>query len=136
MALSKSSVARGESLHISSSGWKARSSVRIELHSSPVLLGTFMTDGAGTLSATVTIPKDTAPGRHTIVAYGADPSGKAASVSASIEVTGATSGDLRPSNLKLPRTGAEIAMAGLIGLGLAGAGTMAVAAGRRRRRVV
>jgi LPXTG-motif cell wall-anchored protein len=136
MAVSKSTVARGESLHLSSSGWKPRSSVRIELHSTPVLLGTFMADGAGTVSATVTIPMDTEPGRHTVVAYGVDPAGKAASVSVTINVAGASSADVRASNLKLPRTGAEIALAGVTGLGLAGAGAVAVAAGRRRRRVV
>jgi LPXTG-motif cell wall-anchored protein len=133
MALSKSTVAPGESVRVSSSGWKPRSSVRIELHSSPVLLGTFRADGAGTISASVTIPTNTPGGHHTLVAYGVDPAGKSASVSARIDVTGGGKA-VNASTVPLPRTGAEIALTVLSGIALTGLGGLVAAAGRRRRR--
>lgn len=49
---------------------------QIVLHSTPVQLGTFTTDGQGNLSYSVTIPADIAPGWHTIDVYGDDITGQ------------------------------------------------------------
>lgn len=67
VSLSASSVTAGESVKVSGSGFVAGESVRIELHSDPVLLATIDADGAGAFAATVRIPADAATGAHRIV---------------------------------------------------------------------
>ena len=49
---------------------KPSTSYRIELHSTPVILGNYSTDSSGILSSQVTIPASTAPGSHTLHIYG------------------------------------------------------------------
>lgn len=51
------------------------SEVRIEMHSTPILLGTVMTDANGSFSTTVRLPDSVPSGSHTIIAIGQDPAG-------------------------------------------------------------
>ena len=57
-------------------GLKPLSPVRIELHSTPILLATVMTDADGSFSTTVNLPAHVAAGSHTVVATGEDPDGQ------------------------------------------------------------
>ena len=66
-SLGATSVAAGGALTIRGAGFTPATDARVELQSTPVTLASIMTDSRGELSATVTIPADTAPGRHTIV---------------------------------------------------------------------
>lgn len=91
IALSQTSVAAGGSVVVTGSGFAADASVRIELHSDPVVLGTVRTDAAGALRFSATIPAGTATGAHEIVAIAG-----AASASTAITVT-AASGTTTPS---------------------------------------
>jgi LPXTG-motif cell wall-anchored protein len=134
-------VAPGDPLHVSSSGWQPGSTVRLELHSTPVVLGTYLADSAGNVNATTVIPTSTTTGRHSVVAFGVAPTAAAATVSAAVNVTTAGGGDPQSAptrgsgipGVSLPRTGAEITLVAMLGLALAGSGIVAVRAGRRRR---
>lgn len=51
------------------------SSIRVELHSTPLSLGTFRADNTGKLSTMITIPPSTPPGFHTLHIFGVDITG-------------------------------------------------------------
>lgn len=68
--LGAGSVAAGATVEVSGSGFAAGAELRVELHSTPVELGTATTDGAGAFRASMTIPADTEPGAHTLVVIG------------------------------------------------------------------
>lgn len=57
----------GDSLSISGADVPPGSTVDIEMHSTPVLLGSTTAKADGTFSTSVTIPADAEPGAHTIV---------------------------------------------------------------------
>ena len=80
--------AAGGAVTVSGGGFAPATQLTIELHSTPVVLGTTTTDAYGNYSATVTIPADTAPGAHSIVVSGLDPDGAPRSVSVAITVNG------------------------------------------------
>jgi hypothetical protein len=79
----------GGTVTVSGGGFAASTELTIELHSTPVLLGTTTTDASGNYSAVVTIPVDTAPGAHSLVVSGLDPSGQPRTVSVAITVVAA-----------------------------------------------
>lgn len=56
--------------------FKPLSSVNLELHSSPVNLGTMTTDSAGNLSGQITIPNNIEPGYHSLHFYGENVTGE------------------------------------------------------------
>ncbi|RQP12848.1 MAG: hypothetical protein EAS51_01620 [Microbacteriaceae bacterium] len=60
-------VRAGGTVTVQASGLLAGESYTVELHSDPVVLGTAVADGAGTIAATFRIPASIAPGRHTLV---------------------------------------------------------------------
>jgi hypothetical protein len=125
---SVSSVGPGGSLTVSGNNFAPDSTTTITLHSTPVVLATTSTNSAGSFFAVVTIPADTSPGTHTIVAT--DAAGDSASTI--IVVTGtvpvaASSG--------LAFTGADIAALSGVGAVAMALGGMLILTGRRRRRV-
>jgi hypothetical protein len=65
-------VAAGGEVTVSASGFVPDETLRIELRSDPVELGTTQADSDGEASADVTIPADTPPGTHTIALIGAE----------------------------------------------------------------
>jgi LPXTG-motif cell wall-anchored protein len=85
---SQDSAAPGGAITVTSAGWASRTPVTLELHSSPVLLGTFQTTASGTLTARVTIPRSTPPGQHTIVAFGLSDTGTFQRLTTPIFITG------------------------------------------------
>ncbi len=81
-----SEVEPGSDLEIGGVGFAPRTDVDLELRSTPRPLGTATTDDLGRFTATVTIPSDTDPGPHRVVATGVDPFGAEQSVSLNVEV--------------------------------------------------
>lgn len=79
--------APGESIEISGTGFTPGETVRLELHSTPVVLGTVVADSDGNFRVKVKIPASTPSGAHTIYAIG-QTSGK--TVTAAVTVTGAS----------------------------------------------
>jgi predicted extracellular nuclease len=132
-------VAPGTVIEVSGAGFTAGETIRIELHSTPVVLGTTTAREDGSFSAEVTIPETTAPGAHTIVAIGAT-SGITAAKTITVS-EGAQPGDEHPADEdpssnddeNLSPTGGDS------GLGTLAAGTILLAGGAAilfaRRRV-
>lgn len=58
-------VKRGERVCVRVTLWKARTDVRAEFFSDPILLGTYQTDSSGVLDFSFNVP-DVRPGQHTI----------------------------------------------------------------------
>lgn len=122
-----SSVGQGGSLTVSGANFTPGGTVTLTLHSNPVVLTTTTADATGAFSVNVTIPSDTTPGTHQIIA--SDPNGD--SVTTTLVVTGtvpvaASSG--------LAFTGADIAALGGVGAVALALGGMLILTGRRRRR--
>lgn len=118
--VSTTRVAVGEPITITARNVAPTSTVRFELHSDPILLGTVTADAGGTATLTTVLPKVSA-GRHTIVVIG--PDGARASIS--ITVTAA------PHQPGLPNTGGAPLAGTLVGV-LALVAGAAVFVGRRR----
>ena len=80
----------GEEIVVSGNGFLPYSTVSIVVYSTPIVLGTVTTDGAGAFSTAVTVPADLEAGAHSLVAYGVDPAGAAHSLQLDITVAAAT----------------------------------------------
>jgi uncharacterized repeat protein (TIGR02543 family) len=65
------SAHQGDTITITGSGFDPGEQVTVELHSSPVTLGTVTANAAGNISGAVVIPADTEVGEHTIVVVSA-----------------------------------------------------------------
>ncbi|KQR86698.1 hypothetical protein ASF96_10245 [Microbacterium sp. Leaf179] len=70
VSLSSTTVARGNQITVSASGFAAGESVEIWLHSTPVKLLSTTANADGTIAKTVTIPSDAAIGAHNIEVRG------------------------------------------------------------------
>ena len=119
---SASSAHAGDTITISGSGFAPGEKVSIELHSTPVVLGSVNADESGAVSTTVTLPADTALGGHEIVLTGAY-SGTTGATALTVvapggglvtEPGGATGGSANPSGAgassaaQLAATGSEL----------------------------
>ncbi|MBI2592224.1 hypothetical protein HYW36_01985 [Candidatus Saccharibacteria bacterium] len=71
---------------------KPLTSYRVELHSDPVILGSYSTDATGNLNTQIQIPTSTSPGEHSLHIYGTNLAGDSIDVYKSIYV-GASSSD-------------------------------------------
>lgn len=136
LRLGKSQARPGEPVDITGEGYKGNSNVQIEFRSVPQSMGSATTNSSGTFTKTVTIPADAAPGRHTIVATGFEPSGAPRELSAEITITAAaTSAAARTATL--PRTGGQSTLPLVAGgVALVALGGVALVAARRRRTTV
>jgi hypothetical protein len=76
----------GGPITVTGGGFMPATELTIELHSTPVVLGTTTTDGSGNYAANVVIPADTPPGAHQLVVTGLGPDGEMRSVSTDITV--------------------------------------------------
>ena len=90
LKLGSSSVAAGGSVTIAGAGLDENQAIALELHSTPVSLGSVTTDGDGAFSATITIPAGTTPGEHHVVAVLADGSQITAAIT--VAAAGSVSG--------------------------------------------
>ena len=80
----------GGAVTVSGGGFMPSTELTIELHSTPVVLGTTTTDASGNYTTSVVIPADTAPGQHLLVVTGLGPDGQPRSVSTEITVVADT----------------------------------------------
>ena len=133
--LSQGTAAQGSTVSASGSGYAPNQEVTISFEPGARVLGTAITNELGAFTADVTIPRDAAVGLGTIYARSG-----VAELSAAIDVTaaGATTGERAreaapASGGVLSRTGAEIALTALAGLGLVVVGAAAVLGARRFR---
>ena len=62
-------AAPGDEVTVTLTGFAANDEVRLELHSTPAVLGTVTTDANGSATFTFTVPNGTEPGAHTVVAF-------------------------------------------------------------------
>ncbi|SJN27499.1 5'-nucleotidase [Microbacterium esteraromaticum] len=120
ITLSKTKVAAGGTVTVSGEGFAAGDELTIELRSTPVQLGTATVAADGTFSATVTVPKNTAAGAHTIAVIQSD----GAEATAPLTVTAADGGPGSNPGDDLATTGADsvpylVLAALLLTLGLA-----------------
>ncbi|KJL26283.1 Endonuclease/Exonuclease/phosphatase family protein [Microbacterium oxydans] len=88
VALESESVVAGGAVTVSGTGFRADTTLRIELRSTPIPLGTVTTDATGGFRATVTVPADTSPGAHRIVLIDQD----GVETAAAVTVTASTGG--------------------------------------------
>ncbi|WP_330186440.1 fibronectin type III domain-containing protein [Dactylosporangium sp. AC04546] len=72
---SGSAVAPGEQITISGTGFAPNTTIKVALYSTPTVLATTTTDGAGAFSVPVTVPAGLS-GAHTLVASGVDSNGQ------------------------------------------------------------
>lgn len=80
-------------IRVSGSGVSPSASVRVELHSTPVVLGSTTATASGAFALTATIPASTTPGAHSIVVFvdGVEVARTAITVAGSLPATGGTS---------------------------------------------
>jgi hypothetical protein len=76
----------GGPITVSGDGFMPSTELTIELHSTPVVLGTTTTDALGNYTTTATIPAGTVPGVHQLVVTGLGPDGQPRTVSTEITV--------------------------------------------------
>lgn len=118
-------AAAGGNISVSGSGLVSSATYTVELHSTPVVLGTVTTSASGTFSASFVIPQTTTAGAHQIVLL--DPSGTGVAGSA-VKITAQT---------VLAATGATAeAPSALAAVTLLLAGAALLMIGMRRRRAV
>jgi titin len=118
-------VQPSDKITIRGSGYAPNSTVEIILYSSPVSLGSVVTDDNGEFSIDVALPPGVA-GSHSLVALGADPFGNVRAMRLDVTVA--------PTSTGMPTTGGapvEPALFGLL-LVLIGAALMRVSRGRSR----
>lgn len=94
VALGAQSVVAGGILKVSGSGFDAGAVLRIELHSTPVELGTVTTSADGGFATTVTVPSSIPAGAHTLVVILPDGSQLRSAVTVTAAQGGATTGEL------------------------------------------
>lgn len=108
------SVAAGDELTVTIWGLLFDTAYDLELHSTPVALGTFTSAGDGTLKATVRIPADTPAGDHHIVVLldGVEVASVAVTIGGGADELAATGSEGTPGVTAL--FGAGLLLAGLV----------------------
>jgi len=138
VSVSQLQVAPGDSIQVSVQGFTPGEQVRIELHSTPVLLSTVTAGSDGTAGSTVTIPVGTEAGQHTITVVGFT-----CGIQASIPITVvaaradapvASLAAFDPQGRSLSYTGANTGWAVSLGGALLVGGFGLVVLGRRQAR--
>jgi LPXTG-motif cell wall-anchored protein len=116
----------GRTITVHGVHFESNSNVTVTLHSTPVVLGTYQTNAAGTFVAEVTIPASTLSGQHHLVLSGTAPDGQPAALRLALTVQSAGSTTL------LPHTGSSSLPPILTGFALIAAGALATRTRRRR----
>nr|WP_240619385.1 fibronectin type III domain-containing protein [Blastococcus sp. TF02-8] len=133
-------VSPGQALTVLGTGFAAHSTATIAIYSTPVVLGTVVTDGNGNFAKPVVVPPELAAGTHTLVAYGVDPAGATHSMRMLVTVSKASGTGpagsataARGRGSSLASTGADVAapLTGGIALTALGLGLLLVAQRRR-----
>ena len=87
-----SEVCPGQQITVVGRGFLPYSSATVIIYSSPVLLGTAVTDAHGAFTEKVTVPTDLEAGAHNLVASGVDLAGATHLIRMPVTVAPATSG--------------------------------------------
>ncbi|MFI5913157.1 hypothetical protein [Dactylosporangium sp. NPDC051541] len=121
-----STIAIGQRLTISGTGFAPYSTVAITVYSAPAVLTTVTADGNGEFSVPVTVPADLPVGEHSFVALGTDPGGATHALKLELTVAPAAA-PATPSGpaTTLPVTGSALTRMILVGLALVIAGAAA-----------
>lgn len=123
LTLSAGTVEAGGTVTVTGSGFVPGAQLRLELHSTPVVLASVVADSeSGAFTASVRIPSDTERGAHTIAVY--DGTSKLASVQVTVVARGA-----------LAATGVAWTAGALFGALFLAAGVVLVLSRRRRGHV-
>jgi hypothetical protein len=99
-------VSRSEQITLIGTGFAHDSTVTVVLYSSPVVLGTLLTDGNGDFSLPITVPADLDTGAHNFVAFGVDPAGLESPSRMPVTLPGAIAATT--STTSLPMTGVPL----------------------------
>ncbi|SDF68600.1 fibronectin type III domain-containing protein [Klenkia brasiliensis] len=83
-----SKITAGQKITLEGTGYAPNSTVELLVYSSPVSLGTVVTDENGSFSVEVTVPANLANGTHHLVATGVDPSGNVRNLVIAVTVSG------------------------------------------------
>jgi LPXTG-motif cell wall-anchored protein len=121
-------VAAGQKLTLTGSGYAPNSLVTLYVYSTPQRIGSVTTDAAGAFSAEVTLPVGLAAGKHSLVATGLDAQGAVHFLR--MDVTLAAQGR------RLADTGADVTVPLVGGIAALGLGAGLIVAARRRRGTV
>ncbi len=116
VTLGDASVSAGGSITLTGAGFQPGETVTIELHSTPVQIGTTVASANGTINGAVTVPAGTAAGAHTIVVTGAS-SGVTASTPITVAAASATAALATTGGTSLP-VFVPLLAAGLLVLGV------------------
>lgn len=127
VSLGAAKVTAGDSVTVTGTGFQPGETVAIELHSTPVQIGSVIASASGAINASVTIPVGTAAGAHAIVVTGAS-----SGVTASAPITVAAASGLAA----LAATGgtAPLVLVPLLAGGLLIVGAVMLIVRRRMRR--
>lgn len=131
LALSDTTVTRGQTITASVTGFAGGSTVTLSILSVEQQLGTFVVSAGGTGSRNITIPSNISLGAHTIFARGTASNGTAGSVSRAVTVVAVSTGGVGGGGLA--RTGAVVVPAALVGLGLVAGGAALKRSSRRSK---
>jgi hypothetical protein len=126
---SAQTVRPGDPLTLTVRGYAKSARILVQLHSTAVTLGSMTANTQGVATGTFTIPSSTAPGTYTVTASGRGADGSTRVVAVPITIVAPTAG----AGDTLSFTGFEMGAAALLGVGLIGAGTVAVVTGRKRK---
>jgi hypothetical protein len=102
--LSTVTPAPGGSITVGGGGFMAHTQLTVELHSTPVVVGTTTTDAFGNYSVAVVIPADTPSGQHQLVVTGLGPDGQPRTVSTDITVLSSDTAPPVPAPVALTAT--------------------------------
>ncbi len=125
---STNTITAGGELTVFGGGFKPVSSVSVQLHSTPVTLGSLTSNGLGSVEGGVTIPASTSVGSHELDLSGINPDGTRRLLTASVLIEAATSASSGLSAWFW--TGIGVLVFALVGIAL-----VLARGGRRGRRV-
>ncbi|WP_203843768.1 fibronectin type III domain-containing protein [Winogradskya humida] len=99
-------AAPGQQITVIGTGFAPRSTATVILYSTPITLGTVVTDADGSFSVPVTIPAGLDPGDHTFLASGVNPAGATRQMALPVTVaptsTGSTGDGSDSQNTTIP----------------------------------
>jgi titin len=121
---SSSTVAPGNKVTVTGTGYAPGSSVSVVIYSTPQVLTTVVADASGNFTVEVTIPAGLAAGSHTLVASGVDANGVLRYVTLPVTVTSA-------GTATLAYTGADVTLPAIGGLAAVALGAGLLVARRR-----
>lgn len=137
--VSDTTVVPGQSVGITSPGWKPGSTADLDFLSAPVDVGDAGADGQGVIETTVRIPEEASSGEHHIRLTGTGQDGDPRQVRIRLLVlsTGAGAGGGTGADAVegvVPFTGASVTVWMVFAIALFALGMVALAAGRRGER--